>query len=99
MIYEKNVRNGKLRENYEFTFISLYRLIASRDILEPDLGNGKLQDLQSNSGFKYGKVYEHVDRNIAKVAGNKLPETYIPLLTDPPYVSGLNFIISLSALS
>jgi len=74
----KNVRNGKLQDNFEFTFISSYRLVASRRLDEPDLGNNKLQVLQSNSVFKYWKVYEHVDRNIAKVEGNKLPETYVP---------------------
>ena len=74
----KNGRNGKLQDNFEFTFISLRRLVASRRLHELDLGNTKLQDLLSNSGFKYWKVYEHIDRNIAKVAGNKLPETYIP---------------------
>jgi hypothetical protein len=46
-------RNGKLQDNFEFTFIFLHRLVASRRLHEPDLGITKLQDLQSNSDFKY----------------------------------------------
>jgi hypothetical protein len=49
----ENVRNGKLQDDFELTFISLHRLVTSRRLNETDLGNTKLQDLQSNSSFKY----------------------------------------------